>query len=490
MNATHRRRLHAAALLAAVLAAACSSNVTARDPATLGQLVEESCGSLPVDGARCARLAVRENRADPRSRTIGLRIVTLAATGPTPASDPIFLLAGGPGQAASELLGYRSIADPALRRRRDLVFADQRGTGGSNALTCRFYGPDTAQSYLDAFLPLEKVRACRAELERRADLSQYTTAASVEDLEEIRAALGYERINLVGGSYGTRLAMEYARRHEERVRAIVLDGPVPPSARMPENFGSLAERSLDLLLDECVADAECARRFGDVRAHARGVFERLRRAPVTATVMAPGALRPATVTLTRDHVAEAVRYMTYSAREASRVPLALHEAARGDYGSLAQFLLRWRSGGTFDGLYLSITCAEDVPFVSPDAAERDESTYLGGYRVRQQRAACAEWPRGAVPDWHGQPVHSDLPVLIISGELDPVTPPSHGEEVARTLPNSLHIRVPFAGHSPHGLDGLACLDGLTREFIERGSVNGLDASCVATEVRRAGFDTQ
>jgi pimeloyl-ACP methyl ester carboxylesterase len=419
-------------------------------------LVADACTGVAASGARCVRLPVRENRSDPGSRTIALRIVTLPATGSDPAPDPIFFLAGGPGQAATGLIRDTSFADPVLRERRDLVFLDQRGTGASNPLLCRFYGPADPQSFFDGFMPLERVRACRAALERTSDLSQYTTAASVEDLEDVRASLGYERINLVGGSYGTRLAMEYARRHGGSVRAIVLNGPVPPSLRIPEDFGRLAQRSLDLLLDECLG-AGCAARFGDIRAQARAVFDRLRQGPVTATVLAPGWFRPATVTITRDHVAEAIRYMTYTPREAARVPLLLHEAARGDYSPIAQFLLRWRSRGTFEALYLSITCTEDVPFISPGAADRDERTYLGGYRVREQRAACAEWPRGAVPEWHGEPVFTDVPVLILSGELDPVTPPAHGDALARTLPNSLHIRVPFAGHSARGLDGQSCL---------------------------------
>jgi pimeloyl-ACP methyl ester carboxylesterase len=166
----------------------------------------------------------------------------------------------------------------------------------------------------------------------------------------------------------------------------------------------------------------------------------------------------------------------------------LHEAARGDYGPIAAFLLRWRARGTFEALYLSITCAEDVPFVAADAAERDDPTYLGGYRVREQRAACAVWPRGRVPESHGQPVRSRVPVLIFSGELDPVTPPGHGDEIAATLANSLHVRVPFAGHSTYGLDGQECLRGLSHRFIENGNVAGLDTSCVTRAVRRRGFD--
>jgi pimeloyl-ACP methyl ester carboxylesterase len=194
------------------------------------------------------------------------------------------------------------------------------------------------------------------------------------------------------------------------------------------------------------------------------------------------------VTLTRDHVAEAIRYLMYSSAGASRVPLYLHEAFKGDFSPIADFLIRWRARGTFDGLYLSITCAEDVPLVAPDAAERDAPTYLGGYRVRQQRAACAVWPRGTRPDASTQPVKTAVPILLTSGTLDPVTPPENGDTIAQTLTHSLHVRVPSGGHSPFGLTGLDCLDDLKRTFIERGRAEGLDTSCVA-RIARPGFAT-
>ena len=457
----------------------------AAEPA--GPLTEDACANVPA-GARCYRLTVPENRAA-SGRTISLRIVVLPAIGQDRADDPIIYLAGGPGQAATELIRDSSLVRGALREQRDIVFADQRGTGESNALTCEFYGPpQVAQSYFDAFLPVEKVRACRHALEGRADLAQYTTSASVDDLEAIRVALAYPRLNLIGGSYGTRLAMEYVRRHENRVRTMVLEAPVTPASHAPERFGQLAASALDALIDECQALASCAGAFPNLREEARVVFQRLRQGSVTARVSHPARQAPAEITLTREHVAEAIRYLMYSSYGASRVPLFLHEAYKGNYEPIASFLIRWRADGTFDGLYLSITCAEDVPLVAADAAERDEPTFLGGYRVRQQRAACAEWPRGTPPADHVTPLTASVPTLIASGTLDPVTPPSNGDEIARTLVNSLHVRVPFSGHSPAGLTGLDCLSELKQRFIERGTVAGLDPGCV-NRIARPGFVT-
>jgi pimeloyl-ACP methyl ester carboxylesterase len=380
-----------------------------------------------------------------------------------------------------------SLVQGGLREHRDLVFADQRGTGGSHALTCRFYGPpDDVPSYFDAFLPIDKVRICRSSLAQGADLTQYTTAASVEDLDAIRAALGFATINIVGGSYGTRLAMEYVRSHEDNVRSVVLESPVTPANHVPERFGLFAARALDGLLDECLATSDCASAFPRIREETKAVFERLRESTVTATASHPTRNRSAQVTLTRDHVGEAIRYLLYSSGGASRVPLYLHRAFLGDYSPIADFLIRWRADGTFDGLYLSITCAEDVPFVASDAAGRDEPTFLGSYRVRQQRAACEAWPRGQAPRESREPVTASVPVLITSGVLDPVTPPANGDEIAKTLARSVHVLIPSGGHSSSGLTGTECLDQITRRFVETAQTEGLDTSCVGN-IRRPGF---
>ncbi len=475
---------------AAVVAAAMGCDdahrlVHGTQPAS-GPVVEQDCGRLAQWNARCLSVRVFENREAP-GRSIPLRVVVLRATRPDPAPDPVVLLAGGPGQAATDFLADPSLLSGPLRERRDLVFADQRGTGGSNSLACRFYGPPTSpHTYFTQFLPLDKVRECRAALDGRADLTQYTTSSSVEDLEAIRVALGYPQINLIGGSYGTRLAIEYLRHYGPRVRTAVLESPVTPGSHAPERFGELAARALDGVLDECAATPACAKAFPDIRREAAEVFARLRTGPVRVAVQHPVAKVTAEVTLTREHVAESLRYLTYSTRGASLIPLFLHRAFAGDFTLFADALIRWRAAGTFDGLYLSITCAEDVPFIARDAAERDDPTYLGGYRVREQQAACAVWPKGTRGSRQFDPVESDVPVLIVSGTLDPVTPPSNGDELARTLRRSLHLRVPSAGHSPSGLSGLECLDKIRQAFIDRGTVDQLDTACVAG-MSRPGF---
>lgn len=463
-------------LLLAAAAAGCAMSTP--------QASETACPDLSVGGLRCTGVTVPENRTTGRGRTITLRVAVLPARGADRAPDPVFFLAGGPGQAATVFLRDPGIGRNPLGERRDLVFLDQRGTGGSNPLLCDLYpASDYDEGRFADFLPVARVRACRETLEARADLAQYTTAASVADLEDVRKALGYERINLSGSSYGTRLAMEYVRTHPDRVRTVTLGGAVPASLRMPEGFGRAAQDALDGLLAECLATDPCARAFPDIQRESKAVFERLARGPITTSL--PG--QAGAVRMTRSNVAEAIRYLTYSSRGASRVPALLHRAYEGDFSGIAAYLRDYRQPGTFEALYLSVTCAEDVPFLSPDAGARDAGTYLGEYRVRQQQAACAEWRRGTVPAWHGEPVRADVPVLMTTGLLDPVTPPAGADAVARTLPNSLLVKVPSGGHGLRGLRGLDCLAGIERAFVERGTVAGLDTACVRG-ISRPAFD--
>jgi pimeloyl-ACP methyl ester carboxylesterase len=338
------------------------------------------------------------------------------------------------------------------------------------------------------------VRRCRAASEKDTDVTQYTTTIAVDDLDDVRAALGAEQINLVGGSYGTRAAQEYMRRHPNRVRSATLFGLVPPSERIPQHFAADAQHSLDAVVAECAADAACRTAFPQLAAEVRSVFDRLARAPAAVTVDHPRTNRPVTVRLTRDMVAETLRYMLYVSGSASRVPVAMHQAAAGDFTWLARRSLRARGAfsgdGSFDGLYLAITCAEDLPGADATReAVEAKGTFLGEYRMRQQKAACEIWGSSPVPADFFTPVRSNVPVLLVTGADDPVTPPRNAVEVARTLPNTLNIVVPYGGHGLDGLVGLTCIDRLQRDVIERASVTGLDTSCVS-RIRRPAFPTR
>ena len=456
-------------------------------------LALKPCEIRGAKDAKCGTLEVFENRASRKGRKIPLNILVLPATGQTREPDPLFYFVGGPGSAATEDAPGIAQILAGVRQHRDLVFVDQRGTGKSNPLNCDLFDLADPQSFFGAFLPLEAVRKCRQQLEPKADLTLYTTNIAMDDIDDVRAALGYDQINLMGGSYGTRAALVYLRRHPKHVRAVVLHGVSPTNQFMPLNFAQDNERALQGILSECEADEACRKAFPEVKADAKRVLEQLLQSPAEVEVQIPNTSNRAKLKLNRNIAAEAIRYMLYSPGAASRVPLVLHRAAEGNYGPLATAAFRYRmflvSTGS-NGMYLSVTCAEDLPWVKAAEAEKlAANTFLGDYRARDQIAACELWPRGVVDKNYAEPVRSDKPVLIVTGEWDPVTPPAHGDAAAKTLSNSLHIVVPDGAHGLDSLENIDCLQGLITQFISRGAVKDMDTACVKS-IRRRGFALQ
>lgn len=456
-------------------------------PQTPPQVALTPCKVQGIEGdAKCGTFEVFENRATRKGRKININVLVLPATGQRREADPLFYFAGGPGSGASEdAPGVASIF-AKIRQHRDLVFVDQRGTGKSHPLNCVLYNDKDPQSYLGYFFPLDDVRKCRQELESKADLTLYTTTIAADDLDEVRAALGYDKINLFGGSYGTRAAMVYLRQHPQHVRTAILQGVSPTNQYMPRDYPPETERALQGVLAECAADEACNKAFPNLKAETQAVLERLLKGPVEVELQKPAAK----ISLSRDLAAEAVRYMLYNPGAASRLPLFLHLASEGNFTLLAQAALNYRKilvGTGSNGMYLTVTCAEDIPWIKAGEGERlGQNTFLGDYRVRQQREACALWPRAKIESDYAKPVRSDVPVLILTGEWDPVTPPKNGDYVARTLPNSLHVVIPHGAHGLGGLEGLDCLDRLMTQFVEGGTTKGLDTACVKN-IRRRGF---
>ncbi len=459
-------------------------------PAAPPKLALAACGpALP--GAQCGTYEVFENRAAKVGRKIGLKVVVLPASGPDRQPDPLFFFAGGPGDAATRMAGGAAQMFGGILKHHDLVFVDQRGTGASHGLMCALYGPD-AQSALGDFFPPEAVTRCRAGLEKDADLTQFTTSIAMADIDDVRTALGYDKINLWGGSYGTRAALVYLREHGDHVRTATLMGIAPTTDPMPLHFARDAQRALDGVVADCAADAACHAAFPELASEVKAVFASLAKGPASAQILDSESGESRTVHLSRDLVAEAVRYLMYESGSAAMIPALVHEAAHGDFSALAEFALFWRRQivtGLGSGLYFSITCAEDLPWIKAADAEREaQGTFLGDYRWVQQQRACTLWPQAKVPASYLTPVKSAAPVLILSGQWDPTTPPALGDEAARDLPHSLHVVVPHGGHSYDGLEGLDCVDRLMADFVERGTTAGLDTTCLAA-IKRRPFPT-
>jgi pimeloyl-ACP methyl ester carboxylesterase len=434
------------------------------------------------DELLCGKLTVFENRETRSGRTIDLNVAVVPALEPSsPAEAPLFDLAGGPGVASTGAADFYAKDGKEYRRHRDVVLVDQRGTGSSNPLTAPPM-KRSPQDYLTEMYPVEYVKTMRQALEAHADLTQYTTSIAMDDLDDVRAWLCYERINLFGLSYGTRAVLVYMRQHPDRVRSAVLTGVVPTYLKMPLYHARAAKRAMELLLQECAGDVTCHQAFPQIQRDWEEALERLGREPARVEYSPPDKSPTVTVEIQRDIFAEKLRNRLYSRESAARIPFIIHQAAQGDFAPFLKEAIpadRSRPDFIADGMYLSVTCAEDVPFIDQDeAAKANAGNPFGNYRVEQQTRACGLWPQGKIPEDYHQPVSSNVPVLIFSGQVDPVTPPERGNEVASHLPNSRHVVIAHGAHGFDGLTNVECLDKLMLEFLAKGNARDLDTSCV------------
>ena len=480
-------------LAAAVLAAPAVAADGARKPCRLPGLEHEAqCGTVqrPLDPAA------------PQGTQIDIHYAVLPALARNKKPDPVFFFAGGPGQSALDLAGHVSRLLARLGNRRDIVLVDQRGTGRSAPLLCD--PPGVVRPLRDGVDParqLELLRECRVRLQAlpHGDLRQYTTTIAVQDTDAVRRAIGAEQINLVGSSYGTRAVLEYMRQFPQAVRRALLDGVAPPDMVLPASFEADAQTAFETLLAACASEAACAARHPDLRAQWHAVLAAL---PREVTVTHPLTGGEERFMLTRDAAGALARAPLYAPALASALPHAVAEAAAGRYTALVGLASALRGGSLAMGMHFSVICAEDVPGMSPPDRSKGEfrrakpegtpvtppDRSKGEFRRAQPEGTpvsagaeppraglgsgladlytrgCAGWPQGDVP-----PAFYTLPpalaaTLLLSGGLDPVTPPRHGERVAQALgPKARHVVVPNAGH---GLLALACLRDAAFRFVD------------------------
>ena len=439
----------------------------------------------------CGKYTVYENRTAMSGRMISLNVLVAPANTNTPQPDPIFFLAGGPGQGQARMASAgEDRLMRSLRRERDLVFVDQRGTGDSHSLQCNLSAQrNAAQSYFaELFLP-ELVPACRDILAEKADLRYYTTPLAVDDLDDIRAALQYEKINLYGVSYGTVTALEYLRRYPQRIRSLTLTGVSTPAAKLPLQFAQGTERAMMRLLHDCSADPGCNAAYGNFRKDFDAVLAKLAGGPVVFDYHNPRSKVAEPVSLSRNVFIEQLRLMLYNHESMRLTPLMIHSAARGDWSVFASIKSQSSRNTAFTataGVYFTITCSESVPYITEaEIALHTAGTILGDYQTRRHQRVCEQWPRAEVPDNYFEPVKSMLPVLMLSGDIDPTTPMELASEAARHLVNGRQIILRNTAHG-YGSD---CAQSLIIEFIAQGSAKELDASCAA-RLRRPPFLTE
>ena len=442
-------------------------SLSAQQRATRGDVVGRltTCRVAGVDeDVRCASHRVFEDRASGQGRTIALNVVVLPATTDSVLPDPVVFLAGGGVVPATRYARFLATALSTVRRRRDIVLVDQRGTGGSGPLACNRATLDTATGLPPDERYVRYVAACRESLADRADVRFYTTPNAVDDLDDVREWLGYRTVNLYSASYGTSVAAAYVRRYPARVRRVVMHGVVPLDVSMQLDLARSAQQSLERVLDLCAADVTCKSAYPDLRGDLRRVLARFdSMAAANGPNQGANAGQP---------FRESLNTALSGVPSIRSVPMLVHDAARGapppqgppPAGDPPPL-----------GVRLAILCSEGIAHVDTTAISRATSgTFLGDFPVRFQMRWCAGWPTLPLPSDFRSPFRSDVPALLLTGDLDPITPPAYADRVAAWFANSRVLRLPNRSHS----DTDPCVVGMIEAFIVAGG-NGFDTSCLA-----------
>lgn len=445
-------------------------------PRTVGAVAFQPCRT--ADGnteGLCGTYDVYENRAKKSGRKLALKIMVLPALSGKAAPDAFLPLAGGPGESAIEafpLTAYTGL----IRKDHDVLLIDQRGTGGSAPMQCELRDPQNVQQAIGGDIPSERLKVCREQLSRNADLTQYTTSIFADDLDEVREALGYAQVDVFGGSYGTRAALEYLRRHGDHVRTLTLKGIVTPDFRIPLSFSPALQGSIDRVIARCDADADCHKAYPNLSAEFHTVLERLDKAPVAITLLTPTGDQA--LTISRGLFVSGLRPVLYFPDAIRAFPMIVHSAYNGDFKPYLAVVSQMRVAidrSVNRNLFFSIVCAEDMPSTTPEMIRRAAAgTYLGDFQVRQYQQVCSAWPRGDVPADFWTPIRSQTPALLISGTLDPVTPPEMAADLARDLPNGQVVTIANGSHGT----GSRCIDRMVAQFVATGAK--VDTTCAAS----------
>jgi len=429
--------------------------------------------------ARCGMLPRPLDPADPDSPVIELRVAVVPALSLAPEPDPVVPLAGGPGQGSVEFYAAYAPAFEPLRRTRDILLVDQRGTGESARMDCPI---DEEALLFESEYSIEKtvefIEDCLAGLPY--DPRFFTTSVAVTDLEAVRTALGYAALNLYGVSYGTRVAQHFARRYPDATRTVVVDGVVPPQISLGPEIAIESQKAVDRILSRCAASDDCGRRFPGVVAAFADLVAALRVSPVEVEVPDPNTGRLEPMLFGPGELAGAVRLLAYHPNTMSLLPLLVHEAHTGNFAPLAS-QYRMTSLEMQDalalGMHNAVMCTEDVPFYDDTAIDYAglEASYMGTFQLEALEAICSVWPRGPIDVDFKTPLRTDLPVLLLSGGADPITPPRYAELAAVGLGHAAHLVGEDQGH---GQLPVGCTARLVADFVTSADPSTLDASCL------------
>jgi len=435
-------------------------------------------GKAPVEqNAQCGSFEVKENPQDQNSKTIALNVLRIPAVNPVPEKNPLFVIAGGPGQSAVVVAQSMHSLFRDVRKNRDIVFVDQRGTGKSNPFPCEFDTESTKPMPIaeEEALGREAVKQCIEKIKDHA--AYYTTNYAVQDLDAVRVALGYEKINLWGGSYGSRVVLEYLRRYPSHIRASVIDGVAPVAIALPWSMEADGLAALQAINKQCANTPACLTHFGDITQKAQAISSRLLANPQAIKITHPRTQEKVSVNMTAQDFSGVIRLALYSRDLSSLLPQVISDADAGDYSVLASLIYLAKSksemAGINYGMHYTVVCNEDYPLYKNKPAT-DANVFLNTQMVQKYSEVCEHWPRAQLPADYWAPIESDSPVLALSGAVDPVTPPYWGEQVKAGLTNLTHIVAP-GGH--HIVTSEGCIAQLITAFIAKGDGKELDASC-------------
>ena len=420
--------------------------------------------------AECGYVSVPENRTNP-SKNIDLKLAVIRTSSKKKLNDPVLMLAGGPGQSALESYSQARGGFQDILRHRDVVLVDQRGTGSSNALNCQFDMTGDIDVESDEWK--QQLIECRDSLD--ADLAEYTTSAVIEDLEDVRKAMGIEQWNLIGVSYGSRKALTYMRMYPDSLRSVVLDGVVPQQEPLGLSHDANITRALVKQFELCSQQPACAEAFGDGEDTMWSLLNRLEETPMQLKLADPVTGQVQDFTMTKDHAAMALRMFAYSPEAMRLIPLLVSLAENEQPENLAaqaKMIEAMLTQGLSNALEISVICTEDEPFYR-DLPISDKSLF-GGDFVQLNRERCELWPHNDIDPSFKEAVVSDIPTLLLSGELDPVTPPEFAETAMQTLSRSQHLVAKGQGHN---VFVRGCMPRIVSQFI-RDPEAELDTECM------------
>jgi pimeloyl-ACP methyl ester carboxylesterase len=425
--------------------------------------------------ARCGSLRVPLDREHPKEGSIDLKVAIVPALNRRSTAAPLFLLAGGPGQSAMQVYVALSSAFARINRNHAIVLLDQRGTGISSQQSCVY--PEDWQEPDDPMPALRKATVdCLAKLGPQVRL--YTTSVAVRDLDDVRAVLGFDQIDLYGSSYGTRVAELYMRRYPAHVHAVILDGVTYPQQAIGAETPEDAERALNLIVARCLQSPDCAATYPELQDELKSLLRQFGPQKVMVTIDDPNSGLPLEIEFNRRIFNVALRLLSYSSMQASLLPALIHEAAHGKLRPLAaQSVMNMRqiTDQLANGMQYSVICSEDEPFFAGVDRAAIAKTYQGTDMVDALHEICRLWPKGPVDTDLHAPLHSDIPTLLLSGEADPVTPPVDAERAADGLTRHRHLILKGEGH---GQLPTGCMPIVAADFLDHAAPDKLDASCL------------